>query len=220
MANQTIQIGSPYKSASFAFTGTENPLSEGGIWLANTNTLLTGFQKTGGRAIGLSVGPTDSYDDSAALLNGYGNNVMLTATVFKGTGLASTTHEMELLLRATQSASVSVQYEALFSYTGGVQFVRWFNNGGSQDFAFITADSGPESLGRELITGDRIRAICTGSTFTLQVIEANDTVNTLGVYTNAVIASGKPGIGAFTRASEGGDLTKFNFEDFSITEIA
>lgn len=218
MANQTIQIGTPYQSATFAFDGTENPLSEGEIWLANTNTALSSFRKSGGRAIGNATGA--SFDDSAALLDGYGVNVQLTGTVFKGTGLAATTHEMELLLRSTQSSTISLQYECLFSYTGGTQCFKWFNNGGSQGFQELTADSGLISLGRELITGDRIRARISGSTITMEVIEADNTVRTMGVFTDTTYSTGKPGIGAFTRASEGGDLTKFNFEAFSITEIA
>lgn len=219
MANQTIQIGSAFRSFSTSFSGTENPLSEGGIWLSNTNTLLTAFQKTGGRAVGLAVG-AGAYDDSAALLDGFGNDVEMTVTVFKDATIdTDATHEVELLMRATQSASVSVQYEALFSFNGNIQFVRWFNNGGSQDFEFLSPTSGTESLGRALITGDRVRARCQGSTFTLQVIEADNTVHTLGVYTNTAIASGKPGIGAFTRAGDGGNLTKFCLEDFSITEV-
>ncbi|HET8932235.1 MAG TPA: hypothetical protein VFN67_02290 [Polyangiales bacterium] len=220
MADQFIRIGSPYQSYQTDFSTAEDPLSYGGRWLANTNGILTRFRTSGGRAIAKATGAGD-FDDSAALLSGFGNNVELTSTVYKDTGInTGATHECEFLLRATQiSSTISVQYECLFSFTGNIQFVRWFNNGGAQGFDFVSASSGPESLGRPFVTGDRIRARCSGSTFTMSCIEADGDVIVLGVYNDSTLASGMCGIGGFVRTLDGANPAHFCFEDFHITEI-
>lgn len=220
MADQFIRIGSPYQSYQTDFSSSEDPLSYGGRWLPNTNGILTRFRTSGGRAIAKATGQTGDYDDSAAVMSGFGPDVEMTATVYKDTGInTGATHECELLFRVSQTATISVQYEALFSFNGGVQFVRWFNNGGSQGFDFLSASSGPESLGRQFVTGDRIRARAQGSVFTLSCIDASDVVTVLGVYNNSVIASGNCGIGGFFRLGDGANQAHFCFEDFHITEV-
>jgi hypothetical protein len=207
------------KKYSTAFATTEDPLSETGNWVARVNTILTDMYVSGGRAIAHALG-VGAYDDSAALLSGYSTDVEITCTVFKDPTInTGATHECELLFRASQTSSESLQYESLFSFNGTIQFIRWFDNGGSQDFAVITVTLGPETLSRNFITGDKIRARAAGSVFTLSSIDSGGTETLLGVYVNTVLTTGQPGIGGFTRSLDGGDTTKFCFEDAQISDI-
>lgn len=201
------------------FPNTEDPLNESGEWSANTNLILTSMRSAAGKCIANAIG-VGSFDDSAALLvDAIGDDFEITSKVFFDGSLdRDATHECELLLRASQTAAVSTQYEALFSFGGGIQFVRWFNNGGTQDFAFISATFGDESLGTDFQTGDFIRARAAGTAFVLSVIRAG-VEDVLGVYINNVIATGgQPGIGGFTRQSDGGDASKFCFQSVQISD--
>jgi hypothetical protein len=215
MAQYRLRIGH-VRTFTDNFATDQNPL--GSPWLANVTPGLTAMTAAGGRAVGLAQG-AGLYDDSAALLDGFGANYEITATVFKGTGLAETTHEMELLLRSTQQEDIVEQYECLFAFDGSVSLVLWFDDGGTQGFEVLTPDSGTGAIGRALITGDRIRASVSGSTITMQFIEADNTVHTAIVKSDSSYPTGKPGIGAYTRAEQGGDLTKFCFESVTVRQL-
>lgn len=204
---------------STAFATTQDPLSESGTWLARVNANLTDMYVANGRAIAHALG-VGAYDDSAALLSGFSTDFETTCSVYKDESLnRGATHENELLSRSTQTSTISTQYESLFSYTGGIQFIRWFNNGGTQDFAVITATLGSENLLREIVTGDRIRSRAAGSVFTLSVIDGSNVETLLGVYVNTVVTTGQPGIGGYTRSSDGGDATKFCYQDAQISDV-
>jgi hypothetical protein len=197
------------------FEAAESPL--GTPWQARVNTALTDMVATGGYGQNTATGEGE-YDDSAALLSGFGPNVDIVAYVDKNESINDTvTHECELLLRAEQSSSVSEQYEGLFSFNGGVQCFAWENNAGSQAFRQLTADSGAISMGREFITGDRIRAKIIGSTITLSCIESNDAETILGVYTDSAYPTGQPGIGGFIRP--GGNAAHFRMIDVRVTQL-
>lgn len=190
-----------------------SPLS--GIWQARINLDLTDFNASGGKAIAAATGD-DVFDDSAALLSGFGNNVDIVATVFKDAAInTGITHECELLLRATQSAHLSLEYECLFSFNGSIQCFRWEDVGG-QDYHELSPSSGAITMGREFITGDRIRARISGSTITMSCIEANDAETVLGVFTDSTYTTGQPGIGGFTRP--GGNTAHFCFQDVRVTQ--
>lgn len=214
MANYRLRIGQ-MRTIYDTFDDAEDPL--GSPWQARINTLLTDFQAAGGKAIAKATGAGD-FDDSAALLTGFGPNVDIVATVFKNAAInTGVTHECELLLRSTQSSSLSLQYECLFSFTGGTQCFRWEDSGGQQ-FHELTASSGAINMGREFITGDRIRARISGSTITMSCIEANDAETVLGVFTDSTYATGQPGIGGFIRP--GGNAAHFCFQDVRVTQTA
>ncbi len=73
-------------SYSTAFNLTENPLSEGGRW-RRANNPWTNVQTIGGVAFGAnSVGHT--YDDSYALLSGFGPDQTVEAVVYRDTSLS------------------------------------------------------------------------------------------------------------------------------------
>ena len=198
-----------------AFDDAEDPL--GSPWQPRINTLLTDMVATGGYGQNTATGEGE-YDDSAALLSGFRPNVDIVAYVDKNESINdAVTHECELLMRATQGTTISQQYEGLFSFNGGVQCFKWFDNSGSQGFLELTADSGAISMGREFITGDRIRARISGSTITLSCIESNDAETILGVYTDTAYPTGQPGIGGFIRP--GGNAAHFRFVDVLVTQL-
>lgn len=220
MATQSIRIGNPYNNYTDAFDVDQDPLTSGGRWLNNTNANLTRFRTSGGRAIAKAIGAGE-YDDSAALMEGFGPDVEMTATVFKDPSInASATHECEFLMRASQSATLSFQYEVLFAHFGGCQIFRWADNGaGGQAFLNVTKLSGSENLGRAFVTGDRIRVRIQGSTITASVIDASNNVTVLAVYSDTTLTTGLCGIGGYFRTSEGANQAHFCFEDVYITEV-
>ena len=198
------------------FDVAQDPL--GSPWQARVNTLLTDMYASGGKAIAKSVAAGE-YDDSAALLSDYGPNVDIVATVFKDPSInAGANHECELLLRATQTTTRSLQYECLFNFGGGIQCFAW-EDGGSQVFRELSASSGPLTMGRQYITGDRLRAKIVGNTITMSCIESNDAETVLGVFTDTAYASGQPGIGGFFRVSEGANQAHFCFLDVRVTQL-
>lgn len=204
-------------STTFANAGTEDPISESGVWAARVNTLLTDMKIVTGQAIGKSQG-AGAFDDSAALLSGYAADHEITATVFKDPGINSGAgHEIELLMRAAQTSNLSTQYECLFNFNGNIQCFRWFNNGGSQDFELQTTLLGDESIGGEFSTGDRIRARICGSFIQMFAI-VGGTEELLGLYNNTVLTSGQPGIGAFFRVGDGADPNDYCFNDAQISD--
>lgn len=209
------------KKYSTTFAADEDPLSESGAWQARVNTILTDMKSVAatGRANAKALG-LGAYDDSAALLTGYAADVELTCTVFKDVTInTGAGHECEILHRASQTTTVSTQYECLFSFNGNIQCFRWFSNGGTQDFELQTALLGGESKGGEFVTGDRIRARICGSILILSYLTSGGTETLLGVYNNTVVTSGQPGIGGFIRSLDGAVATKFCFSDAQISDI-
>lgn len=206
------------KKYSTAFALTEDPLDESGVWGAPTNVTLTRMESASGHAIAKALG-VGAYDDSAAHLSGYGADYELTATLYKDPTLTNTaTHECELLLRINDTATVTAQYEMLYSFDGNTRCVRWFSNGGTQDFDFLTPIFGDEEIAGEFVSGDRIRARACNQFLILSVI-IGGVEDFLGVYSNTVLTSGQPGIGGFTRVADGGDASKFAFDDAQISDI-
>ncbi len=98
------------------FDLTEDSISEGGVWRRASN-VGTNVRTANGIAFGTN-GSTDTYDDSYALLSGFGPDQQAQAVVFRSPSLVSTdtTHEMELLLRFSDDADNARGYECLFNY--------------------------------------------------------------------------------------------------------
>jgi chitodextrinase len=168
----------------------ENPISEGGRWRRASNA-WTNVQTSGGVAFGTN-GVTDSYDDSYALLSGFGANQTIEAVVFRDPSLSPySSHEVELLLRAADTSSSMRAYEVLFAYGGGIQIMRW--NGGFGSFTELPI-SDQRILGRQLVTGDVIKATIVGSTIRVYVNGQQ-----MGWTSDSAFATGQPGIGFFIR---------------------
>jgi hypothetical protein len=189
------------------FDGSENPLSEGGVWHRAGNN-FTNVRTANGLAFGTN-GVTDTYDDSYALLSGFGPNQTAEAVVQRSANLnTNVTHEVEMLLRFSDSTSGARGYECLFAFYGGVQIVRW--NGTQGNYTVLQSTAGSESLGRGLATGDVIKATMVGNVISLYV---NGTL--LARTTDSTFTSGQPGIGFFTRP--GGNSANLAITRFTAT---
>jgi hypothetical protein len=196
----------PANTYSTTFSLTENPISEGGRWQRAGNN-FTNVRTANGRAYGTN-GARDMYDDSYALLSGFGPDQTAEAVVYRSSSLVTgITHEVELLLRFADNSSGARGYECLFSYGGGVQIVRW--NGELGDFTVLDP-TGPQGLGRELVTGDVVKAKIVGSLITVYI---NGTE--LARVTETTFADGQPGISFFTRP--GGNSANFALDSYTVS---
>jgi len=159
-----------------------------------------------GRAYGTN-GPRDAYDDSYAYLSGFAANVEAEAVIYRDPGLVTgITHEVELLFRVADTVNSVRCYECLFAYSGGIQIMRW--NGPFGDFT----DLGGGGLGRELRTGDVVKARIVGNTITCYI---NGTQ--LAQAADSRWTDGQPGISFFTRP--GGNSAHFAMSSYSVTSI-
>ncbi|HEX7671125.1 MAG TPA: hypothetical protein VF395_16135, partial [Polyangiaceae bacterium] len=182
--------GSSPGGYSTTFDLTENPISESQHWSRASNA-FTSVVTENGVAHGTN-GPANAYDDSYALLSGFGPNQEAEAVIERSSMLATgTTHEVELLLRFSDDSGNARGYECLFAYFGGVQSMRW--NGPMGSFTELPT-SVSNSLGRELVTGDVIKANIIGTIISLYINGA-----LMARATDTMFTTGQPGIGFFTR---------------------
>ena len=206
----TVSVGAAAPASgsySTNFDTSGNPLSEGGTWRRAANN-HTNVKAENGLAFGTN-GVTDTYDDSYALLSGFGPDQTIEAVVQRSPNLnTSITHEVELLLRFSDSTSGARGYECLFAFFGGVQVVRW--NGTQGNYTVLNSTAGAGSLGRALASGDVIKATITGNVISLYI---NDVL--MARATDSTFAAGQPGIGFFTRP--GGNSANLALTRFTAT---
>jgi hypothetical protein len=191
-ATVAVTTGAPSaRTYTTTFNLTENPISEGGVWhRANNN--WTNVRTANGIAFGTN-GIADTYDDSYALLSGFGPNQQAEAVVFRSPNLVrGITHEVELLLRFSDDANNARGYECLFNYFGGVQIFRW--NGALGNNIELPSTAGAGGIGRELVTGDVVKATIIGNVIKLFI---NGVL--MAQVTDSTYTSGQPGISFFTR---------------------
>lgn len=196
-------------SGSYAtnFDTVENPIREGGRWYRTSNP-MTDVRTANGIAFGTN-GVTNGYDDSYALLNGsFGPDQTIEAVVFRDPNLSpGPTHEVELLLRGSDDSGGTRGYECLFNWYGGTAIVRW--NGWTGGFTVLST-TGQGTLGRNLVTGDVIKATIVGnviSTYINGVLMARATDSTY--------PTGQPGMAFFIRP--GGSNALLGLTSFSVT---
>jgi hypothetical protein len=194
------------KRYSTEFSGTENPISESGVWI-NRGRHWTPVSTANGLAFGTN-GPKNTFDDSYAYLSGFDADHEAKAVVYRSPNLVGTTHEAELLLRWADTADIARGYECQFNHVGGVQVVRW--NGPFGDFTPLQGSQG--SIGRKLQTGDVVRARIVGSTITCYVNDVQ-----ISRVTDQTWSSGQPGIGFFKRLD--GANADLAFSSFSATSL-
>jgi hypothetical protein len=201
-AAPSLPVAAEYRTS---FEVTENPLTEGGRWRRSKNG-WTSVRSAGGNAFGTN-GPANAYDDSYALLSGFGADQQAQGVIERSAELArDITHEVQLLLRFSDGPGYARGYECLFAYFGGVQIVRW--NGAMGDYTVLPISDGKERLDRELRSGDRIRASITGDRIEVYI---NDEL--MAKARDSKFASGQPGIGFFTRP--GGNSAHFALSSYA-----
>jgi hypothetical protein len=203
--------GSGEKTYSTEFDGTENPLSEGGVWTNGGDVGLDwqNQEKDGGLAFG--TGFSAGYDDCIAHLSGFAADHYAEATVHAVDGYTPpSSHEVELLLRFEITANSARGYEVLCGWNGAYsQIVRW--NGPLDDFTYLDT-TGP-GFGA-LVEGDVIRAEAVGGTITAykngeQVMQAMD----------ATWSDGNPGMGFFIRPGDGAVPNNYCYTSYAAGDL-
>lgn len=222
LRKRLLNILLPQNSYSTSFPLTENPMSEGGVWLQGladgldwTNVRTTtnkAFGTESGSNTNTGIGVTPSqYDDATAVLKGsWGNDQFAQATVFNSQGAGGDwSSEVELRLRTTIGAHSITGYEIEYNCqpadsTGYFDIVRW--NGQVADFTNLK-----HVTGIYLTTGDVVRATAVGNVITGYL---NGSV--IWQLTDSTFASGAPGVGFYLHNRTGtGDPTQYGFSAFS-----
>jgi hypothetical protein len=187
------------RSFSTDFTGVENPLSEGGAW-SSSSLYMTRVMKSNGLACGTLTG-TGGYNDSYARLSGFAPDQIASATIHLVERIdASCTHEVEILLRCSDSSDSVTGYECHINFHGECQIIRW--NGPFGDFTILDEGSA------RLKSGDVLKASAIGNVITMYL----NGVRRVRV-TDSKIATGNPGIGFFRRNC--GTNMDFGFTSFT-----
>ena len=197
---------------STKFNGTENPLSEGGVWLNLQGP--TKVQKLSGIALGTQDG-TNGYDDSYAYLRreqtaagtgAWPANLRLTAIISRPVSVTEGPHEVELHHRVTESnyAGSARLYEVSLGFGGDITIVRW--DGAIGFFVQLAQNlNGPVPQ-----DGDEFSSTMVGCDITASL---NGTV--LLTASDCSYTYGSPGIGFFRR--EGGQTTDLGLKSFSVS---
>jgi hypothetical protein len=188
----------------------EDPISEGGSWVqqgALSGLDWSNVQTKNGIAFGTQTG-NDGYDDSIALLSGFGPDHRVSAVIhFVGMRSDNTsTHEVELILRGSYTPHEQYLYECNLGYSGAS---GWYSQ--------IVLQNGMIGTFTDITQGlAAVPDIKDGDVFTAEVI--GDTINTyvnglqVGTASAAAISTGQPGVGFFWRATE-------NIDDYGFTSV-
>lgn len=214
----TSSNADPPDSYSTKFPLTEDPISEGRIWV-NGGTVGLDWANvftTGGRAVGNETGAT--FTDATAVLQ-----TRIWAPDQKATAVVSTIgepmdecyQEVELRLRTVISANNITGYEINYKFstdsTGYMQIVRW--NGALGDFTVLQSDKG-QQFG--VTDGDTVTATMVGN-----VITAYKNGTQQGQVTDSTFSSGSPGIGFNLENSVSGcpgTNTNYGFSSFTASD--
>jgi len=205
-------LGSGAAAAATTYTTTfelsEKPISEQGAW-RRLNAAGTPVATAGGLAFGTQTG-SGGFDDSYAYLSGFPPNQAASAVVHLDKGISTnTTHEVEILLRWSDSADGTRGYECNFAYNGQYQdIVRW--NGPKGSFTYLVPTL-TASIPGGLHDGDTVSAQIVGKTITTfvngkKILSVDDDT----------FKDGNPGMGFF-RGAPSGPQTDFALTQFTAT---
>jgi hypothetical protein len=202
------------------FSGTENPMSEGGKWLnGHTDGLdWTDVRTTPGFAFGTEIGghrpAPQKYDDSTALLEGtWGPDQTVQATVhsMNPNQDGKVFEEVELRLRSSISPHNCTGYEVMFRCSKIPQaycnIARW--EGPLGKFTMLKESYGSQYGVKD---GDVVKATMIGKVLTVyingvQMIQLSD-----GTFPN-----GNPGVGFYLEGASG-VIGDFGFSSFMATD--
>jgi hypothetical protein len=186
-------------SYSTNFSGTENPLSEGGKWVTGKTTGLDWNDplSAGGKAYAsvLSGANGSRYNDSIGQLSTsaapFTPNQYAQGTVYLVSGYSGASHEVELLLHFSVTPHDAHGYEVLWGLTGYLAVVRW--NGPLGNYTAIY-DPGVGSMPIPK-DGDVLRAQVSGNTLSVKLNGNTVATVDVGAAGGTVWSSGQPGIG-------------------------
>jgi hypothetical protein len=192
------------------FDLTQSPLSESGAWhhdgLDWTTVDSGGGIAFGTQALGVSRSGPGQYNDSYAYLSGFPPDQQASGVVHLGTIDGSCTHEVEILMRWSDSAHVARGYECNLAFDGSyAQIVRW--NGAVGDYTYLDMGGSVPGGVHEC---DTLRASIVGNKITLSV---NGVVRASAQ--DSTFATGNPGIGLWRGSSGCGTNGDFGFTSFT-----
>lgn len=192
----------------------ESPLSEKGAWhhdgLDWTVVETSNGVASNTQALGVERSGPTQYDDSYAYLLGFPADQQASAVVHLGTIDGSCTHEVEILLRWTDSAKNARGYECNVAFDGSyAQIVRW--NGAVGDYTYLNNGSVPGGIHEN----DIVSASVVDDQIELSV---NGTVRASAQ--DATFADGNPGIGFWRGSSGCGTVGDFGFTSFTASAAA
>ncbi len=203
-------------SYSTTFSGSENPISEGGNWINGGAVGLdwTDVATTPGKVFGTQHGDSaNPFDDSIAVLSGtWGDDQAASATVFVSSVPMKCCPEVELHLRRTISPHFSGGYEFNCSVTPVSTYmgiVRWPGPIGATIDSFTTI-AARSDMG--CADGDVLGATAVGSTLTFY----KNGVPVLSG-TDATYTGGAPGVGFFLQYQTG-IIANWGFTNFSAND--
>jgi hypothetical protein len=190
---------------STSFDGTESPISEAGAW-KHAGLDWTLVDTTDGNAFGTQSG-AGGYDDSYAHLSGFPANQAASGVIHRNATIdGSCTHEVEILMRWSDTAHDAHGYECNLAFDGSyAQIVRW--EGAFGKFMYLASGQVPGGVH----DGDTLSATAIGDVITLyvngvQIAQARD----------ATFATGDPGMG-FWRGGPCGTRGDYGFTSYTAT---
>jgi hypothetical protein len=212
----------------------ENPISEGGFWQHRGSSWAV-VRTFPNRAVGTQTGDS-GYDDAYAYLVGFGPNQTAQATLWKDPAIGEDsitcktwrrlagprvrghycdgpgTHEVELLLRWSDSAVSARGYECNLAWDGKyAEIVRW--NGPFGDFTYITRQRTFNSGIMPPNNGDIFKATISGTKITVYLNKNDGKGDQLIVTgTDPTFTDGNPGMGFYIQDTD--DPAKFGFANF------
>lgn len=205
-----------------SFQGTENPISQGGIWTKGSTFSAGAATKTdpqiNGKAYGTMVSSDGTnFNDSIAHLSGFGANHEVTCTLVNLGGFAGFSLEVEILLRSDITASHVFQYEVDCVFGGGgIDLVRWDMTLASPN-AFTTLRNRVASE-IPFNNGDQVYANVVGTLITVKYRTPPAAFSTLFTYDTAgdtiKYSSGNPGIGFWNQTGLTADQPLLAWADF------
>ena len=164
----------------------------------------------GTQALGVPRSGPAGYNDSYAYLTGFPPDHRASGVIALGTIDTSCTHEVEILLRWSDSEHNARGYECNLAWDGAyAEIVRW--NGPVGDYTYLDRSSVPGGVH----DGDTLSASIVGNHIELSV---NGTV-----YASAndpTFVDGEPGIGFWRGSSGCGTFGDYGFTSFLATSIA
>lgn len=203
-----------------SFGGTENPITESGLWICGGTDGLDwqNMRKTPGLAFGTQTGNSGQYDDSVALLTGpWGRRQRVKGTVKTVNQQTGTCYEeVEGWLRGEILGHSIKGYETAFrcNHDGSqyIGIVKWLGTLGS----FIQL--GSNVAGPGLFDGDTVE---------VRIVAEDATSVTVGAYINGVLIvtqtdssnpyrTGAPGMGHWLRLN---GATGVSLDDYGFTSF-
>jgi hypothetical protein len=202
------------------FPATENPISEGGLWIngGTTGLLWKDVRTTPGFAFGTQLGsetcPSNCNDSTAVLTGTWGANQTVQFTAGVPTPSTTVFEELELRLRTTITANSITGYEVNCSVVNGgngnyIQIIKWL--GGLGLFTQLNGNTD------RCNNGDTYKATITGTSSTVITVFHNGT-NVMSVTDSSTPwTSGDPGIGMFVQGGTGLDAN-FGMSNFAASD--